>query len=579
MAKAVFYLLLALPLFNAVYGFDKRLQDLNLDFLNYEGQNRKQLPTQPQPLPQKNEFGVVTSSTTSKSGIQNQPGEPPRPNQPGTPPQVPPKPNVAPINIPAPNPGPGSASGTTTNVRQLIKNYNDKIVTSTTERPKVTHADRFPTPPKSGPQPNPPSSTGPSWASIAAGKGPSGASQPNIPTTGNVGVPSSPTQLKPQPQIPAVAPKPQPNPTSNAGSSWASVASGKGPSGGSRPSSPTQLNPQPQFPAVAPSSHPNPSRNSGSSWASVASGKGPTGGSKPSSPTQLKPQPQFPTAAKTTPKPGDAKTTAAPEIASDKELSDMSEALLNKDVNNPAKFVTLNSQQKTTSFSKDDLAPEPLFTIDSAVWNIPTISAMRTLLDNYEQDTTVNEHVTAMEKNEENVFLDAVMATSVMRHLMTFLKEKGIVTPDPKQQRDLLKQTWFNMYSRGGGKIGSSGFEHIFLSEIKNNEISGLHNWLYFHTLENARQVNYLGYLKKVDISNKGNILKLHFNLKGIDKPVDSMFVGTSPELEMALYSLCFYTRPDKSCPLTLSGQKFNLRTHTFRYRSKNMIGSAFPEI
>lgn len=65
------------------------------------------------------------------------------------------------------------------------------------------------------------------------------------------------------------------------------------------------------------------------------------------------------------------------------------------------------------------------------------------------------------------------MATSVMRHLMTFLRDKGIVTPDPKQQRDVLKQTWFNMYSRGQGKIGSSGFEHIFLSEIKNNEVSG----------------------------------------------------------------------------------------------------------
>lgn len=67
--------------------------------------------------------------------------------------------------------------------------------------------------------------------------------------------------------------------------------------------------------------------------------------------------------------------------------------------------------------------------------------------------------------------------------------------------------------------------------------------------------------------------------MKGIDKPVDTMFVGTSPELEMALYSLCFLTRADRSCPLSLGGKDFNLRTHTFRYRSKDMIGSAFPEI
>lgn len=58
------------------------------------------------------------------------------------------------------------------------------------------------------------------------------------------------------------------------------------------------------------------------------------------------------------------------------------------------------------------------------------------------------------------------------------------------------------MYSRGNGKIGSSGFEHIFLAEIKGNAISGLHNWIYFKDAEEKRKANYLGYLKKVDLGN-----------------------------------------------------------------------------
>lgn len=45
-----------------------------------------------------------------------------------------------------------------------------------------------------------------------------------------------------------------------------------------------------------------------------------------------------------------------------------------------------------------------LFTIDKEVWKIPTISAMKTLLDNYEQDTTVNEHVTPQVYNNNNKF-------------------------------------------------------------------------------------------------------------------------------------------------------------------------------
>lgn len=58
------------------------------------------------------------------------------------------------------------------------------------------------------------------------------------------------------------------------------------------------------------------------------------------------------------------------------------------------------------------------------------------------------------------------------------------------------------MYSRGGGRIGSSGFEHIFLGELKNKQVSGLHNWLYFYDQEKKNAANYLGYMKKIDLGN-----------------------------------------------------------------------------
>lgn len=73
---------------------------------------------------------------------------------------------------------------------------------------------------------------------------------------------------------------------------------------------------------------------------------------------------------------------------------------------------------------------------------------------------------------------------------------------DPKTHRDLLKTIWFSLYSRGNGRIGSSGFEHVFLSEIKNGTISGLHNALYFNEEEKKGNVNYKGYLKTIDFGN-----------------------------------------------------------------------------
>lgn len=73
--------------------------------------------------------------------------------------------------------------------------------------------------------------------------------------------------------------------------------------------------------------------------------------------------------------------------------------------------------------------------------------------------------------------------------------------------------------------------------------------------------------------------MKLHYKWANVMKPVGSMFVGTSPELEMALYTVCFLVHADEKCQVRMAGKHFSIRTHTYRYQSKEIIGSAFPEI
>lgn len=63
--------------------------------------------------------------------------------------------------------------------------------------------------------------------------------------------------------------------------------------------------------------------------------------------------------------------------------------------------------------------------VDNKAFESPTIAKMRLLFNNYETDTMVNEHVTPNERKEENDFLDAIMATSVMRQAMQFLQSKS----------------------------------------------------------------------------------------------------------------------------------------------------------
>lgn len=78
----------------------------------------------------------------------------------------------------------------------------------------------------------------------------------------------------------------------------------------------------------------------------------------------------------------------------------------------------------------------------------------------------------------------------------------GNITGDTSEFKNLLREIWFNMYSRQRGQLGSSGFEHVFLGELKNNQVSGFHNWLFFSEEEMKGGVDYLGYMKKVDLND-----------------------------------------------------------------------------
>ncbi|KAL7017013.1 hypothetical protein ACKWTF_010226 [Chironomus riparius] len=265
--------------------------------------------------------------------------------------------------------------------------------------------------------------------------------------------------------------------------------------------------------------------------------------------------------------------------ATDAELLTLSDSLFSKDIYNPFKFVIVNYQGRTQSSATTDEASQPLLQIDEKLYSVNTVEKMKLMFNNYEQDTSINEYVTPIERKEENDFIDAVLLTPVMRHAMNFLTQKGVVTADPATHKELLKTIWFGMYSRGHGKISSSGFEHVFMSEVKEGNVIGLHNYIYLTEQEKSRDVDYKGWLKKIDLGNKGQIAKIRFALNGLDKPSNSLFIGTSPELELALYTVCFEVRPDQECRMAYGGKDFNIVTHTFRYRGTNYIGSAYPEI
>ncbi len=67
------------------------------------------------------------------------------------------------------------------------------------------------------------------------------------------------------------------------------------------------------------------------------------------------------------------------------------------------------------------------------------------------------------------------------------------------------------------------------------------------------------------------------FTWNGNKKPIGGGFVGTPPELDLALYSICALIRSDKACPAEFNGIRFNIEAFINIYQGHTTIGSAYP--
>jgi poly(U)-specific endoribonuclease len=247
----------------------------------------------------------------------------------------------------------------------------------------------------------------------------------------------------------------------------------------------------------------------------------------------------------------------------------------------------LNVQEGKKPFWKEDNASEPLFTsVDESVWDRPTYKAFIALLDNYISESGEAEVVTNAERAEVRSFLNAVYETEPMQIVHRYCNEQDPdrVPEDKDGFMKLLNSIWFELYNRKrGGRDDSSGFEHVFVGEIKDGEVSGFHNWIMFYLEEQRGHVDYRGYIKPrgggEEHDDNDYLLTLQFKWKGVEKFVGSSFIGVSPEFEFALYTLCFLAGEEENYVDIRTG------TDTFKVKIKcyrmdgGKVGTTFPEI
>ncbi|KAL7466261.1 hypothetical protein ACHAXS_006552 [Conticribra weissflogii] len=261
----------------------------------------------------------------------------------------------------------------------------------------------------------------------------------------------------------------------------------------------------------------------------------------------------------------------------------------------PNKDYTIDVQNNKHPCHKEDCASDPLFThVDPAVFDSrPTFRAFRSLLDNYSRHCGEDEEVTEEELKENQHFLNVIMETGPMKYCHRFCLAKEATyggEPIPEDEdgfKEILNSIWLELYSRSGGELDSSGFEHVFVGEVKHDKISGFHNWIQFYLEEKKGNIDYRGYIKPrsrddsmAETNGDDHVLTLQFAWDGVEKFVGTSFIGVSPEFELALYTMAFLTMEgeDSEISLDVGGEVFDLKVKCYMYNDGRNVGSCYVE-
>ena len=247
----------------------------------------------------------------------------------------------------------------------------------------------------------------------------------------------------------------------------------------------------------------------------------------------------------------------------------------------------------------EDNASRPLFAFMDTedLLNRPTYATFLALLDNYISETHADEEVTEEEKEENIAFITAITDTYLMKNFFEQLTAKELFNGDYEDFKSFLMTNWFGLYSRDyqsrrEGCLDSSAFEHTFVGETKvaspdDDEYKpmGFHNWLRFYTLERDGELDYEGHVKK---ANRNYMIQVQFNWQGCKDKKSSIFVGTSPEFEVAVYTLAMILarnekKSDYKVSFEVEGESYGVQIYgNFRYnegagKKVYQLESAYP--
>lgn len=205
----------------------------------------------------------------------------------------------------------------------------------------------------------------------------------------------------------------------------------------------------------------------------------------------------------------------------------------------------LNTQGKINKNNFTDESPYPLFEYANLKkFKTPTYKYFLKISKFFSREIGVTETETEYKTEEIMKFINAMCNTQIFLYLYYFLSDRKIVNhllDFPKY----IYELWFGSITKKSIN-DSSAFEHIFIGEVSDKKILGFHNWIQFYMEEKIGRINYYGHNNDVS-NNFPYIMEITFAWENRVKSTSTMFIGMSPEFELALYTICYHLSGDSN--------------------------------
>ncbi len=69
------------------------------------------------------------------------------------------------------------------------------------------------------------------------------------------------------------------------------------------------------------------------------------------------------------------------------------------------------------------------------------------------------------------------------------------------------------------------------------------------------------------------------FDWLSYSKSISSMWIGSTPEMELSLYAVCFLYDSNSLVDVSMNGVTYKIQTYTEYYNGESLVGSAYPDI